>query len=1224
MRKIFSALFLLLLLASACFADAVPGDVIVVLRNTSGQRLMSAGKTEGALKSLSSVKAFTESVNANVKRTYDALSAESGYIFMVIHSDNEDEKSLLEKVRKNPNVIAASLNNKVHALRAESDEVRPNDSEYYKLWGMEAIKAPRVWKKGTGSDDVYIAVLDSGVDYNHPDIAPNFSHEYSRNFVAVDGKVDPKAYFDENKHGTHCAGTIAAVGNNSIGVAGVNWKAKIISVRVLNAVGGGTDDDVMAGINYVTELLTSNPNLNIAAVNFSVGGSESTVPNANLPYYLALKALSDTNRTIFCAAAGNDFSEVGVPNFGSKIEVTQGEYVYPPSVHAVSQGIDNMIVIAAVTPGLERADFSNYDRRYVDVAAPGVAILSTVPYNASEDLRFDVVDRTYAYQFFNGTSMATPHVAGAVALLKSLYPKATTKQIKAAIIGGADGSLLRDDGTSMYGFLNLEGAVNFLERTLASADTKPMIAPASLSEPTVGQTYRFQFYASGSEPLTWSIQGGLPEGLSFDNGIITGTPKSSGKTSFIVFAENDYGYDTLVTEISVDEVVAPVISMDNEFYCVVEDDSTLTVKLSEGTWPFVWEITKSSDVNDGSNLTINNTTGIVNFIPANARQYKFTVKVSNSAGQDEKEFTYTADKKLAAAISRDTALAVAAVGQIYTAGTSADYAVRDEMTIGKGEMIEAEGTFPLYWSVEGLPDGMKYVIDSENAAIIWIGGRPLSPDTYHVIVTVSNDIGTGGSSDVRVDSKDFELKVITEPVSFVESSYDILFNAGIYDRKAIAVLGSLPISYNGFEGKIPDGMSVDCYMNSIVITGCPTKSGDCEAIFYVSNDLGQASVDVRFYVLSPTIITTYVLDDAVKGYPYSFTLKSAMNVPLTWTESGDVLSKAGLALSASGTISGTPSEAGVFKFTVRAKGANGDADIATRSYILTVHDRPAITTASALPGGTQNKEYPVTEIKFTGSAPTTFSVNGGSMPAGLILSSNGYIHGTPIQSGTFTFTVGALNPAGTSSKDFTVVIASDGSTPSPTPSSDDKKSTDSDDTKPTPTPTPTPTPSSDDKSPTIGKPRGISSLTTGELSELGTETIAAILPEITVRESKTYTAQEISAFANILLSSDVQPGATLVWHPFVRTSASASASEVEDSASQATFYNKNGSEVETVPADRTISVSAYLEAGKTYAPVISTKSTVGVSSSSGGCSAGALGFAIFLPLCAVIFRKNSR
>ena len=97
-----------------------------------------------------------------------------------------------------------------------------------------------------------------------------------------------------------------------------------------------------------------------------------------------------------------------------------------------------------------------------------------------------------------------------------------------------------------------------------------------------------------------------------------------------------------------------------------------------------------------------------------------------------------------------------------------------------------------------------------------------------------------------------------------------------------------------------------------------------------------------------------------------------------------------------------------------------------------------------------------------------------------------------------------------------------------------------------------------------------------------------------------------------------------MWHPFVRTSASAAASEVEDSASQATFYNKNGSEVETVPSDRIVSVSAYLEAGKTYAPVISTKSTVGVSSSSGGCSAGALGFAIFLPLCAVIFRKNSR
>ncbi len=1222
MRKVFTTLFLLLLLVSACFADAVPGDVIVVLRNTSGQRLMSAGNTEGAFKTLSAVQEFTQSVNANVKRTYDALSSESGYIFMVIHSDNEDEKSLLEKVRKNPNVIASSLNHKVHALRA--DEVRPNDPDYYRLWGMEAIKAPRAWKKGTGSDDVYVAVIDTGVDYNHPDIAPNFSHEYSRNFVTVDGKVDPQAYLDDNAHGTHCAGTIAAAGNNGIGVAGVNWKAKIISVRVLDAGGHGTDEAVMAGINYVTGLLSAYPNLNIAAVNVSLGSSKSTEPQANNIYYLTIKALSDTNRTLFCAAAGNEVSEVGVPNFGSNIDVTQGHYVYPPSAHAVNYGIDNMIVVAASKPDFERAEFSNYGRRYVDVTAPGYGVLSTVPYEASEDVKIDTVKRTYAYKSFSGTSMATPHVAGAAALLKSLYPEATPQQIKAAIVGGADGSLFRDDNTSMYGFLNLEGAVNFLERTFASADIPPMIAPAYPSAPIVGQTYRFQFYASGSEPLTWSIQGTLPEGLSFDNGIITGTPKSADLTSFIVFAENDYGYDTLVAEISVDKAVAPVISMDSVIYGVVDDTDTLTVKLSQGTWPFVWEIAESSDIDDSSDLSINKTAGIVSFTPANAGQYKFTVRVSNSAGYDEKEFTYSADIRFAAAISRDTALAVAVAGQRYTAGTSEDYDLRSD-AIGKGEMIQAEGTFPLHWSVEGLPEGMGYVVDQENKSIIWIGGRPISADTYHVIVTVSNDIGTGGSPDVRVDSQDFVLRVIEAPVSFVNESYDVPLDAGFYGRYAIPVLGSLPISYNGYTGAIPDGMSFDCYMNSIVVAGCPATSGDYAATFFVSNDLGEASVDVRFHVALPTIIATHVLDDAVKGYPYSFTLKSAMNIPLTWTESGDVLSGIGLSLSTSGTISGTPSKAGIYAFTVTANGAGGDKDTDAKYYILKIHDMPAITTASTLPAGTQNKEYPFTEIQFTGSNPTIFALTGGAMPAGLLLASNGYIHGTPIQAGTFTFTLSAVNSAGTSTKDFTVTIAPDGSTPAPTPTSPDVKPT---------SPDVRPTPISPDVKPTTpdvkqGSTRGYSSLTLAEVSALEGEKVAAILPEISVSTSKTYTAQDISAFANIKLSSDVPADATLVWHPFTRdTAASEFNAAFEDSDSQATFYNTNGSEITKVPTDRIVNVSAYLEAGKTYAPVISVTSASGgdtaspVGSSSGGCTAGVS--VLGLMICAVIFRKNSR
>ncbi|MBQ7169958.1 MAG: S8 family serine peptidase, partial [Synergistaceae bacterium] len=234
MKRLLALLFFMSLTVSASAQNAVPGDVIIVLRNESGVRINSA-QTAGGVKSLSAVKSFAASHNVRVLETFDALSGTGNKIFMVVHSDTEDENTLLRKVRNNPNVIAASLNYR-YTLNLPEAIKTPDDPEYYRLWGMEAINAPQAWTFGTGSEDVYVAVVDSGVDYNHPDLKDNFSHKYSKNFVGHTGRgYDPSAYYDENGHGTHCSGTIAGVGNNALGVAGVNWKAKIISARVMDA-----------------------------------------------------------------------------------------------------------------------------------------------------------------------------------------------------------------------------------------------------------------------------------------------------------------------------------------------------------------------------------------------------------------------------------------------------------------------------------------------------------------------------------------------------------------------------------------------------------------------------------------------------------------------------------------------------------------------------------------------------------------------------------------------------------------------------------------------------------------------------------------------------------------------------------------------------------------------------------------------------------------------------
>ena len=223
----------------------VPGDVLVVVR-TSGR---------------SDVSSLASSVQAKVVKTYNALSRTRGKSFALLHSDTESEDVLLEKVLAIPEVLGASLNYKTRAFST------PNDPKYSQLWGLPAIQADKVWDEGfTGTSDVYVAVLDTGVAYTHEDLAANFETEgYSRNFSTS----DTSDYMDRHNHGSHVSGTIAAVGNNNIGVAGVNWKAKIIALKVLSDSGSGQWSWTIDALNYLCELVDAHPEMNLASVKSS-------------------------------------------------------------------------------------------------------------------------------------------------------------------------------------------------------------------------------------------------------------------------------------------------------------------------------------------------------------------------------------------------------------------------------------------------------------------------------------------------------------------------------------------------------------------------------------------------------------------------------------------------------------------------------------------------------------------------------------------------------------------------------------------------------------------------------------------------------------------------------------------------------------------------------------------------------------------------------------------
>ncbi|MBR6900683.1 MAG: S8 family serine peptidase, partial [Synergistaceae bacterium] len=867
MKRIF-LMFLLLLMSlfvTASFAyETVPGDVIVVLRNSSGMSLHSVSSTNSlnGLKSISAVQSFVESFrtssNISVKTTYDALSQKSGNIFMVVHSDVKNENDLLREIKQNPNVIAASLNRVIHLC---ADEKIPNDPEYYRLWGMEAINAPKVWNMSTGSEDVYVAVMDSGVDFEHEDLKDNFSREYSRNFVG-----DPNNYGDAFDHGTHVSGTIAAVGNNGIGVAGVNWKAKLISLRVFDASGRSSNSALVAAINHLTDLLVKNPGLNVAAVNMSLGGYSPLSPSEaiaeNDPEYLALQTLSSLNRTVICVAAGNENTEVGAPAMNTtyrsdgSIRTWKGLYCYP----AGYQDIENMIVVAASNYALQRSSYSNYSSHYVHVAAPGGnldrenflqpingLIYSTIRAHDSENapmyereiISLEDSKRTSFYFDMNGTSMATPHVAGAAALLKSIFPSATASQIKAAILAGANGDYLRYDNTSMYGLLDLRGAADFLAASLGE-NNPPKISAHELHNAIVNQFYKFELKASGSEPITWSVEGNFPEGLSLDkNGNITGVTEKDGVYEFVITAENDYGYDSMIYTVSVDKGAAPVISMDSDInYSMISADYSFPINISAGSWPVIYSI-ESSDMPSEFGLSVDKAGNVI-FTPTQEGTYHLTLKAKNYAGEDSKTFTVTVkEQKIPSIESKDLKPGIKGVRYaVLSADDYLSFVIKRGLEISASleDTITAEGAVPMSWDITNLPDGLtfeKTTVYDENGyshkETVTIKGHAKEAKSCNVHVTVSNQFGTA--------SRDFKISIADLPPSFMNSSETKEMQKGYYTTSYIFAIGSSPMTFT-FDGTLPTSMDVKSNDNFMFLYGTPTETGTFKTTVYASNDLG--------------------------------------------------------------------------------------------------------------------------------------------------------------------------------------------------------------------------------------------------------------------------------------------------------------------------------------------------------------------------------------------------
>lgn len=306
------------------------------------------------------------------------------------------------------------------------------------------------WRAGhRGSGTVVIGVIDEGLQVNHPDLAANVwvnTREVAGDGIDNDnnGYIDDINGFDffnndstvydgtSDDHGTHVAGTIGGVGNNAIGVAGVAWNVKMISAKFLGPGGGYTSDAVRA-LDYLTAL--KNSGVNIVATNNSWGGGG---------YSSALHAAiirSANAGILFVAAAGNN----GANNDGAAYYPANYSTLVPASGQPAST-FESVISVAAIASNGALASFSNYGATQVDIGAPGVAINSTLPGNT--------------YGAYSGTSMATPHVAGGVALLAASNPNWTAKNIRDALLTSAKPTPSLVGRTATGGRLDLAAALN--------------------------------------------------------------------------------------------------------------------------------------------------------------------------------------------------------------------------------------------------------------------------------------------------------------------------------------------------------------------------------------------------------------------------------------------------------------------------------------------------------------------------------------------------------------------------------------------------------------------------------------------------------------------------------------------------------------------------------------------------------------------------------------------
>ena len=470
---------------------------------------------------------------SSVGQTSSLLDGD-GIDFEIVRGLGQSGEVLARSHGASTNRVAAALRANQNVDSYEIDSVQqvqalPNDSQFSDLWALHNsgqsggtvgadIDAANAWNISTGSRNVVVAVLDTGVDYTHADLAANIwtnSTDVAGNALDDDNNGfvnDVHGYnfyddtgdaMDDSGHGTHVAGILGASGNNGQGVTGVNWSVSIMSLKFLGADGSGYTSDAVRAINYATMMRTQY-GVNIRVINASWGGG-----GFNQALSDAIQAAGAAGILVVAAAGNTPTNNDTAPQY--------------PANYCLS----NVISVAATDRTDHLASFSSYGASTVQLAAPGVGIYSTYPGNS--------------YTYLSGTSMATPEVAGVAALAWSVAPNATVAQIRSAILQGVDQLPSLAGKVSTGGRLN---AYNTLRLLTQGQSSTPVIASLIVNPNAVAAGGTVALAAQGvSEP------GGAITGVYFyqdsnGNDQWDAADRQIGSTGSIVAGQASVAMDT--------------------------------------------------------------------------------------------------------------------------------------------------------------------------------------------------------------------------------------------------------------------------------------------------------------------------------------------------------------------------------------------------------------------------------------------------------------------------------------------------------------------------------------------------------------------------------------------------------------------------------------------------------------------------------------------------------